>query len=459
MSDTRQLLAKISAFRARLEDVPRLVPAGDATALAEPGQLAQSVQRLAATYPSTAVATEPPKLTARAFRLLTDAKQIVDHQKKIATQPFADDDPLAAFHRGTVGLTDSALRLAQIFPPAAEAQLKMCDGFEHLLKVIRHRLGVLEHAIALRRSDESRLERLSFLLTAMHTGRAVHVNAFVDLAEVILDDARQGGRMRFLSCDPTTDGVAKFVACHSLNVCQVLARLIPHDYEWAMKPTLPVIAALMMDVGMLDVPAEVLAKADQLTDDDRRKIEGHAFRSSEIIARALPETAPLSEMVLAHHERLDGTGYPSGQRTDDIPTLPRLLAVADVYAALMAARPHRPATDPRAALTEVMLLAEQGKLDRDFAEYLLHLSFHPVGTVVELTDGRVAVVAATHNSRTNLRASMRPVVAVLTNADGEMLPRPEFVDLAAAGVGSIVRALSAAERRAKLGEWYPDLCL
>jgi hypothetical protein len=90
---------------------------------------------------------------------------------------------------------------------------------------------------------------------------------------------------------------------------------------------------------------------------------------------------------------------------------------------------------------------------------LLHLSFHPVGTVVELTDGRIAVVAATHDGRTNLRASMRPVVAVLADVHGELLPRPEFIDLAATGVGSIVRAVPVAERRDKLADTYPDLCL
>jgi HD-GYP domain-containing protein (c-di-GMP phosphodiesterase class II) len=234
---------------------------------------------------------------------------------------------------------------------------------------------------------------------------------------------------------------------------------VPHDFEWATKPTLPIVAALLMDVGMLDVPAEFLAKRETLAVDERRRIEQHPLRSAEWIRASVADAELLADLAAAHHERLDGSGYSKGQKGDEIPTLPRLLAVADCYAARMADRPHRAALDPRAALTETLLEAEAGKLDRDFAEYLLHLSFHPLGTVVELTDGRIAVVAATHNSRTNLRASMRPVVAVLANARGEVLPRPEFLDLAATEVGSIVRAVPAGERREKLGEWYPDLCV
>lgn len=459
MSDTRHLLARISAFRARLEEVPRLVPLGQ-----EAGSqgLANPANRLAGIF-REALVTEPAQLTGRAFRLLSDARQLVGHQKQLADDSLiarTDElDPLAKFHRGTIGLTDSALRLAQVFPAAAEAQLRMCDGFEHLLQVIRHRLGVLEHALGLRRTDAGRVERLSNLLASLRDGKLVEPNAFFELAEVLLDDARQGARMRFLACDPVTDGVPKFVAAHALNVGQVLARLVPHDFEWATKPTLPIVAALLMDVGMLDVPVEILAKAEKLSPDERRQIELHPIRSGDWIRQSVPDSGPLADLAAAHHERLDGSGYHAGHKADGIQTLSRLLAVADSYAARMADRPHRPALDSRAALTETLLEAEAGKLDRDFAEYLLHLSFHPLGTVVELTDGRIAVVAATHNSRTNLRASMRPVVAVLANVRGEMLPRPEFLDLATTEVGSIVRAVPASERREKLGDWYPDLCV
>ncbi len=68
--------------------------------------------------------------------------------------------------------------------------------------------------------------------------------------------------------------------------------------------------------------------------------------------------------------------------------------MCDAYAAMACDRPHRPAKDPRTALTDTLLAADQGRLDRDFSEYLLNLAFHPIGTVVELTDGRIGVVAA-----------------------------------------------------------------
>ena len=79
--------------------------------------------------------------------------------------------------------------------------------------------------------------------------------------------------------------------------------------------------------------------------------------------------------------------------------LSRLLAVCDVYAAFCTARPHRPAKETRTALTDVLLMAESGLLDRDYAERLLELTFYPVGAAVEMADGSLALVAAAPSAR------------------------------------------------------------
>ena len=128
-----------------------------------------------------------------------------------------------------------------------------------------------------------------------------------------------------------------------------------------------------------------------------------------------------------------------------------------MYAARCSPRPYRPAQDTRAALTDVLLAAETGQLDKDFAEYLATLAFYPVGAVVELTDGRVGVVAANHPDRLDPRAPGRPVIAVLTDTTGELLPRPEHLDLSGATRGGILRTLPADRRRELLGGRYPDL--
>lgn len=487
MSDTRTLLNRITAFRERLERVPPLstpVDAPDAVstraaALAvSPEWLSQSLRQLAANGTDGAAL---PQLTVRARQLLEQARDLVSEQKRLTDDPLLAAlsqvkgtdgislDPLVAFHRSTIALTEAALRLVQAFPNSAEVQLRMCEGVETMLQAVRDRLGVAGHSLAARRTETTRIERLARMLASLSAGNMVPIGSFAELGEQILDDARRAMPVRFLACDPalavaSVDGEAaapppaRFIAACSLTVAQIVARVVPHDYEWAGRPLLPVVAALLMDVGMVRVPLEILSKTGELDPAERRLVERHPQHSAELVRRLIPEAGALADAIAAHHERPDGTGYPDGLRGEQCPTLGRLLGVCSEYAALASDRPHRPAFDPRTALTDTLMAAEQGRLDRDFSEYLLNLSFHPIGTVVELTDGRVAVVVATHTSKINLRATARPVVAVLADASRNILPRPDFVDLAAAERGGVIRALSTVEKRKLLSERYPDLC-
>lgn len=480
MSDTRGLLDRISAFRQRLDATPQLIP--DAIPVdVEPGAVVreaeafqQSVKRIAGASEGAAPAPLP-QFTDRAKQLLAGAKQLLDRQRAFTADPLyagvaaeGKPDALVGYHRETVAVLDSVVRLAQVFPDSAAAQLKLCDGLGGLLGVVRDRLAVQERALVRRKRDAARVDRLAAVLASVHAHNPVDLQTVATLAEELLEDARQGHPMRFVRAEvpsawsypggPMFPAPARFVAAHAINVAQVIARIIPFDYEWSGRPLLPVVAALVMDCGMLAVPAHVLAKVNPLTADERRVIEAHPKYGAELLLWCFPTMAgPLAAAVATHHERGDGTGYPNGLRGDDVPDLGRLLRAADVYAALREERPHRPALDPRAALTEVLLLAERGQIDRDFAEYLLHLAFFPVGTVVELTDGRVGVVVANHTNRLDPRAPGRPVVAALAAADGSPLVRQEYVDLSAADRGSIVCGLPADRARELLGGRYPDL--
>lgn len=476
MSDTKSLLNRITAFRERLERTPSLVLDGttsDPTVLVQraakqalqPGWTSSALRQMVGEQRTTETLM-PAQLVTRARRLLESARDLVSTQRAVSEDVFfirlstpagtTEADPLVTYHRHTVAATETTLRLAQSMPSAAEHQLRLCDGLETMLTAIRDRLEITTRSLDVRRREWGRVERLTRLLCDIQARRLVSLSSFVEMAEELLDEARQGVPLRFLSATP--EPVARFVASHSLTVAQVVARIAPHDFEWAGQAVPAVATALMMDVGMLTVSAGSLAKAGPFDAADWGAIESHPTTGAKLLRDVMPEIGPLADAVAAHHERLDGTGYPNAVRGDDVPSLARLLAVCDVYAAMATDRPHRPAHDPRAALTDTLVMAEQGLLDRDLCEHLLRLSFHPVGTVVELTDGRTAVVVSTHTGRVNLRATTRPVVAVLADADGKPLPRPEFIDLTGSQYGGVVRALSTAERRRVLAAHHPDLC-
>lgn len=488
MSDTRTLLDRIASFRERLERTPNLIPVTGSlddpeaaktratSALVGSGELVARSLRAVAGMPVNE-GPLPTQLTVRARKLLEDARGLIAVQRALTGDELlaglsaaegAATDPLVGYVRDTVALTDAALRMVQAFPSSADAQLRMSDGVEAMLHAVRDRLAVAGSAVQARKTDVGRIDGLARRLTDLAAGKAVDADWLTELAEQLLDEARRTAPLRFLYADPlstcaypggpTVPAPARFVAAHALTVAQVVARVAPQDYEWSTRPVVAVVAGLLMDIGMLRVPAAALAMPGPLDADERRLVDAHPEAGAAMLRNALPELGLVAEAIAAHHERPDGTGYPCSKSGDDIPSLARMLAVCDTYAATACNRPHRPASDPRTALTDTLLAAEHGRLDRDFTEYLLALAFHPVGTVVELTDGRAGVVVANHTSRVNLRLTARPVVAVLADAAGVVLPRPEFVDLAAAERGGVVRVLTSAERTRLLAKHYPELC-
>lgn len=109
------------------------------------------------------------------------------------------------------------------------------------------------------------------------------------------------------------------------------------------------IAALLHDIGKIGVPEHIIDKQDKLTDEEFKIMKKHVNLGAEIF-RLYPEISHLSDIVLHHHERIDGSGYPEGLKGDEIPFAARIIAIADVYEALTADRPYHKATSPEQAV-------------------------------------------------------------------------------------------------------------
>jgi PAS domain S-box-containing protein len=112
------------------------------------------------------------------------------------------------------------------------------------------------------------------------------------------------------------------------------------------------LGALIHDIGKIAVPAEILAKPGPLSDVEFTLVEQHSPRGFDIL-QSIDFAWPIADMVLQHHERLDGSGYPRGLSGDQILPQARILAVADVVEAMSSHRPYRPALGMEAALAEV----------------------------------------------------------------------------------------------------------
>ena len=119
-------------------------------------------------------------------------------------------------------------------------------------------------------------------------------------------------------------------------------------------------AAPMHDIGKIAIPDRILLKPGKLEPDEWEIMKSHAAVGAELLAGSRSPVVQLGEVIaLTHHERWDGTGYPRGLRGEEIPLVARIIAVCDVFDALVSDRPYKTAWSVEDALEEIK--SERGK--------------------------------------------------------------------------------------------------
>lgn len=138
------------------------------------------------------------------------------------------------------------------------------------------------------------------------------------------------------------------------------------------------------DVGKVGIPDSILFKPGPLTPDEWVLMRSHTTRGEEI-CRHLPALAPVLPIIRHHHERWDGTGYPDGLRSTEIPITARVMQIADIYDALVSARPYKRAFTPDEALRAIAEETAKGWRDPDIVELFFRLHDSVILRVAEYT--------------------------------------------------------------------------
>jgi HD-GYP domain-containing protein (c-di-GMP phosphodiesterase class II) len=190
------------------------------------------------------------------------------------------------------------------------------------------------------------------------------------------------------------------------------------------------LAALMHDIGKVKTPAEILTKPEALTDGEFEILRRHTIDGAEMLRRT-PEIPALAPVVaFEHHLRADGSGYPAGVVRPHINLATALCGIADVYDAMRSQRAYQQAF-PTDRILAVLKRNDGTQFDQHLVRRFTQLlGIYPVGNMVRLDTGEVAVVLVTHAPD-----PFRPRVRVLLDASGAALHRPYDIDLWAAGDG------------------------
>jgi len=181
---------------------------------------------------------------------------------------------------------------------------------------------------------------------------------------------------------------------------------------------------MLADVGKIRVPRSLLDKPALLTPSEHDMVKLHVKLGLDALGKSMKLDDEVVQGILQHHERMDGTGYPAGLKGRDIGIFGRMTAIADCFAALTTDRPYAKAMSAQDAMMSLYQWSGTSFHEPLVEQFVQAIGVFPVGGLVELSNGEIAVVLA-HNQVRRLE----PRVLVIAVGEGEMIGRPFERDL------------------------------
>lgn len=217
---------------------------------------------------------------------------------------------------------------------------------------------------------------------------------------------------------------ATWLVSHSINVAIFTIKIgvsMKYDREKLTKLGL---AALLHDVGMINVPNNIIFKHGRLTASEFAIIKQHPNYGFEIVKHLKSDYPNIVDVVLQEQEREDGSGYPQGLTGDKISEFAKVVGLADVFEALVHGRAYREGFITYNAIQKI--IESRGKqFNAKIIRALINgVSMFPVGSMVKLSTDEIARVLSVNSQR-----PVRPVVEVLIDSDGNKIKNPIRLNL------------------------------
>lgn len=179
---------------------------------------------------------------------------------------------------------------------------------------------------------------------------------------------------------------------HSLDTA-IVSMLVARSMKKLPDDVLTVVlAAMTMNVGMLEHQERMQHSAQPLTEDDVSLIREHPEAGVYLLRRAGVNDERWLSCVALHHENEDGTGYPFGRSGREIPELAKIISLADRYCARVSARSYRKPMVPNQALRDILLTGKTAFDQQLAAVFIRELGVYPIGTFVRIQNGEIGVV-------------------------------------------------------------------
>ncbi|WP_447072760.1 HD-GYP domain-containing protein [Shewanella indica] len=228
------------------------------------------------------------------------------------------------------------------------------------------------------------------VLSETFEGKAIEVEPFAALADNMIESVMlDSDAMKCISALRSKDA---YLLEHSVNVAFLLitfGKYLKLDREMLRQLA---IGGILHDIGKIKVDNKILHKPGKLTPEEFEHMKLHQVYAIEIMEQAKGLSQVSKDVCLMHHEKLDGRGYPQGLTGDALPLHGRMSCIVDIYDALTATRCYKEAMSPAAAF-KILLSLTPFHLDESLVyEFIRCIGVYPVGSLVQLSDGRVGIV-------------------------------------------------------------------
>ena len=253
-------------------------------------------------------------------------------------------------------------------------------------------------------------------------GKTVSSEAAGELVDEISSSVmRNPGALISLARLKTADD---YTYMHSVAVCALmvaLARQLGQDEATTRELGM---AGLLHDLGKALMPMEVMNKPGKLTDEEFAIIKSHPEAGHKMLLEGSGVGEIPLDVVLHHHEKMDGSGYPKRFKGDQISLYAKMGAVCDVYDAITSNRPYKAGWDPAESIRKMAEWCNGHFDERVFQAFVKCLGIYPIGALVRLASGRLGVVI--EQSEHSL---LTPIVKVFFSTKARTHIAPEIVDL------------------------------
>lgn len=354
---------------------------------------------------------------------ITTAAEVTELQRCCKHVYVLDEDPALAAKARLAGP-----RLAAVKTVQNERNIRI---EQDLLKLTNHpgarplypELSTLEEEIEQTRDTYKQARAmLPEILEDAKLGRALDIpGAKLAVSKIVESVIRNPDA---LTCFIQLKKKHEYTAQHSLRV-SVLALLLGRQLGFnSDQLRLVGMGALLHDVGKAKVPVEILDKPEALTDSEFEIMKSHVPEGVKIVEAESGIAHESTDVVRGHHERMDGSGYAAHLRGDQIGIYGLIGAIADCYDAITSERSYHHAMSPHAALKKMYEWRGSAFHAPLVEQFIQCLGIYPIGSVVELNTGEVAVVAALNRVR-----RLKPRVVLIRRRDGTAYPFSPAVNL------------------------------